>query len=743
MNLSWKSVQPYLAAWLAAALAVLAVLTLTRYQTTEDWQLNEKNTRVELANLSRLTQEHASRTLHAADQALQLIRLLYLRDGDKLDLGLLARQGAIDLTVLHQVGIIDAQGVYRLSNLPQTPPVNLVDREHFRVHVGSTQDRLFISKPVLGRVSGKWTVQLTRAMHQPDGSFAGVAVVSLDADYFNRFYASLNLGAQGSASLVGLDGVVRARRSPSVQGLGVHLTQSPALALLARGQTEGFYENVSVIDGIMRLHHFRQLTDLPFYVTVGYGRDDYQSASAAEQHTRWVLAGGLCVPLVLLAALFNWHRWREQRQVQALQASHAQMDLALQGGGLGLWRWDLVQGMFEADARLHAILGFQPGELEANNANFMRHLHPDDVHTLRQQLPAVLKGQTRQLVMDHRLKHKDGHWVWLMARGQVVQRNAQGRATLMVGTDVDSTQQKLEEAARDVAAVAFESSAAMMVCDVNQVILRVNQAFVLLTGYSVAESVGQPSKLLKSGRHSKPFYAALWQSMAHSGHWEGEIWNRRKDGEVFLDWLSITVVKNAQGQATHYVAVHSDITLRKRTEEEVRQLAFFDPLTQLPNRRLLQDRLQQLCAAYARNNQLAAVLFIDLDRFKQLNDTHGHDQGDELLMELAQRLLACVREVDSVARLGGDEFVVALAQLGEDAAVAQASALAVAQKILLTVAKPFTLSRVGWELSASIGVAMVASVHCEPEALLKSADAAMYQAKAAGRNAVRLADQAS
>jgi diguanylate cyclase (GGDEF)-like protein len=228
----------------------------------------------------------------------------------------------------------------------------------------------------------------------------------------------------------------------------------------------------------------------------------------------------------------------------------------------------------------------------------------------------------------------------------------------------------------------------------------------------------------------------MWHSLKQTGHWEGELWNRRKNGDVYPDWLSVTVVKDTQGQVTHYVSVHTDITLRKRFEEDIRKLAFFDPLTQLPNRRLLLDRLQQLSAMRARNNQIAAALFLDLDRFKLLNDSYGHGQGDELLIQVAQRLQACVREIDTVARLGGDEFVVALAQLSDDADLAQAGAQAVANKILQALAQPFVLPEVTWSLSASIGVALLVNARALPEDLLKQADMAMYQAKAAGRNGV-------
>jgi diguanylate cyclase (GGDEF)-like protein len=184
--------------------------------------------------------------------------------------------------------------------------------------------------------------------------------------------------------------------------------------------------------------------------------------------------------------------------------------------------------------------------------------------------------------------------------------------------------------------------------------------------------------------------------------------------------------------------VHTDITLRKHTEDEFRKLAFFDPLTGLPNRRLLMDRLQQMLATRTRNDQLGAVLFLDLDRFKQLNDAHGHDQGDELLIQVAQRLLACVREVDTVARLGGDEFVIALAQLGGDEVQALSGAMSVVAKVRHTMALPFDLPRSVWTMSVSIGVTLLDGNQTQPEEAIRQADEAMYAAKAAGRNAARV-----
>ena len=338
--------------------------------------------------------------------------------------------------------------------------------------------------------------------------------------------------------------------------------------------------------------------------------------------------------------------------------------------------------------------------------------------------------------LEYRLVLPDGSVSW--RSGRATPQKLEDGSVVCYGAVFDITGRKLAEEASRVAAVAFESTSAMMVSDANQVILRVNQAFVELTGFAADDVVGQLSSILKSGRQDGAFYKTMWESISQNGHWEGEIWNRRKSGEVFPDWLSVTVVKDMQGAVTHYVSVHTDITLRKHTEEDIRKLAFFDPLTQLPNRRLLLDRLQQLSVARARNSQMAAILFVDLDHFKQLNDTHGHNQGDDLLVQVAQRLQSCVREVDTVARLGGDEFVVALAQLGENVPQAQAGALSVAGKILRALNEAFILPDTTWQLSASMGLVMLKDTQALPDELLKQADEAMYEAKAAGRNSVRV-----
>lgn len=296
------------------------------------------------------------------------------------------------------------------------------------------------------------------------------------------------------------------------------------------------------------------------------------------------------------------------------------------------------------------------------------------------------------------------------------------------------------EANLRIAAAAFESQEAMMITDANSVVLRVNRAFTDITGYAPEEVVGQTPRLLKSDRHPPEFYGEMWESISRTGSWQGEVWDRRKNGEIYPKWLTISAVKDSHGSVTHYIGTHYDITERKHAEDKIKELAFFDQLTGLPNRTLLQDRLKQTLAASLRKDNYGALLFIDLDNFKSLNDTMGHDIGDLLLKEVASRLRKSVREGDTVARLGGDEFVVVLSDLTSDERDAAAAAETVSEKILGALNQTFLLSDVQHHSSASIGVTLFKGIVASVDDLMKQADLAMYKSKEAGRNRVRFFD---
>ncbi|MEO8331622.1 MAG: diguanylate cyclase, partial [Gallionella sp.] len=298
------------------------------------------------------------------------------------------------------------------------------------------------------------------------------------------------------------------------------------------------------------------------------------------------------------------------------------------------------------------------------------------------------------------------------------------------------------EAALHVAAIAFEIEEGMIVTDNNEVIIRVNRIFTKLTGYSAEEAIGKNLNMLKSDRQDSEFYSRMQEILLRDNYWQGEIWNRRKNGDIYPEWLTITAVVGKDGKITNYICAFFDITERKQAEDKIHNLAFYDPLTQLPNRRLLFDRLQQAATTSARNQSCAGLLFIDLDNFKILNDTRGHDIGDLLLIEVSHRLQACIRDSDTLARLGGDEFVVLLEGLSEDPTHAAVQAREVGEKVLHAINQPYVLKDIEQYSTASIGISMFANYRQNLDDLLKQADTAMYAAKKTGRNTLRFFDPA-
>lgn len=308
--------------------------------------------------------------------------------------------------------------------------------------------------------------------------------------------------------------------------------------------------------------------------------------------------------------------------------------------------------------------------------------------------------------------------------------------------------QRAEEATR-LAAVAFESHEGMLVTDVSGVIVRVNDAFTRITGFTAEDSVGQTPSILRSGRHDADFYDSMWKSIRQTGSWQGEVWNRHKNGNTFPALVTISEVRGEDGKVAFYVATYTDITLRKAAENEIKNLAFNDPLTRLPNRLTLMERLNQTMSVSKRSGKYGALLFIDLDNFKPLNDQYGHEAGDSLLIEVAQRLSGCIREVDTVARFGGDEFVVMVSELDGDKSASCEQARLVAEKIRSALQEPYVLAirkdgqvmdSVKHQCTSSIGVRLFFGHEASIDDILRQADLAMYQAKKNGRNSVFLGD---
>jgi diguanylate cyclase (GGDEF)-like protein/PAS domain S-box-containing protein len=326
-------------------------------------------------------------------------------------------------------------------------------------------------------------------------------------------------------------------------------------------------------------------------------------------------------------------------------------------------------------------------------------------------------------------RKKNGKLFWEHASISPV-IDERGKATHFVAVKEDITERKQAEKALQLAALVYQHSAeAMLVTNAENRIIAINPAFTELTGYHVEEVLGKNPRLLSSGRQSPAFYAEMWQSIATTGSWKGELWNHRKNGDLFAEWASINTFFNRDGSVGGYVALISDITQKKKSEETIWHQANFDSLTELPNRSMFQDRLSQEILKVRRNGMRLALLFIDLDQFKDINDTLGHESGDLLLIEAARRISGCVRESDTVARLGGDEFTVILSGLDDFNVVDL-----IAEKINTALASPFCLGNEKCFISGSIGIARYPMDADEVGGLLKHADMAMYVAKKSGRN---------
>lgn len=350
-------------------------------------------------------------------------------------------------------------------------------------------------------------------------------------------------------------------------------------------------------------------------------------------------------------------------------------------------------------------------------------------------------ARSRSKTLQHEISREtsDGTMIWLDLSVNLV-KDEHGTFSQYVCVLHEITGKKLAEQELKIAAMAFETQEGIMITDTANIIVRVNRAFTAITGYEAEEAIGQPVSLLRSGRHDQVFYQEMWQSIAEHRYWSGELWNRRKNGEVYPERLVISAVLSDDGSICNYVGSFTDITEYKISEEKIHQLAFFDPLTDLPNRRLLIDRLGRALASTIRHKRHGAILMIDLDNFKTLNDTRGHNVGDQLLIETGHRIKACIRAEDTVSRTGGDEFVVVLEELHQDSGLAAAQAESAAEKIRQVLNQPIVLDNIDYESSGSIGITLFSEEPTGIDELLKRADMAMYQAKALGRNSLRFFD---
>jgi len=439
----------------------------------------------------------------------------------------------------------------------------------------------------------------------------------------------------------------------------------------------------------------------------------------------------LAVGLLLLVLVLLWH-WRgsHAEQTEALRAREEHLTLALWGSGEHFWDFDLGRRQLHL---LHSDEG-EPGSGTGLSVTTRQAavppVHPHDRAQVRQRLRAHLRGIEPLFTSEHRIDpHGEGDWVWVRVRGRTVERDAAGRPRRLAGTARDTTASRHADAERRIASEVLRSMGeAVAVLDRDLHFVAVNPAFSRITGYGDAQVLGRPFALLDSGRRDGRD-RALHDEFARGGQWQGNLWMTRRDGEEILCHVRHNGIGDASGESSFHVVVLSDITEQKRAEQELRYLANYDPLTGLPNRSLLSERLARAIVRARREGGHVAVLFLDLDRFKDVNDSLGHAAGDRVLRAAAERVQQAVGPHHTVARLGGDEFTVVLEGLASADAAEHT-----ARRVLEAFAAPLVFGE-HHEISIcpSIGISLFPTHAQVPTELLKHADTAMYQAKAAGR----------
>jgi len=719
--------------WLLLAACLGALGSFLVFNLHREHERIEAVERERLTTQSKVIEDNLSRQLVAINLALESViaELPYWAaqpDGKARAMRRL-KSMEVSMPSVRTFVVLDAKGIVTLSNRDELIGINADQRDYFQAPLRSPSPKTFFISSPFKTVLGNFVINVSRTIVGPHGEFAGVVSAAVDPVDIQILLNSVRYADDMRSMVVHGDGQLFMSQPalPDVMGRNLSVPGSFLRQHLESKRPVSDFEGIATSTGDKRLPVLRTIQpadlamDKPLVVSLSRGWDALFAPWQRDVRSQ-LLVYALFV-LLCLAGLFIYQRQRLQQRV-----INQRLKLATEATGVGIWELDLKSRRYHWDPAMFDLFGLDPKTVNALNNDWQQLLLPEELLRMKDATRSTIQ-QGQPFDLTFQIRRHDGQLRFMRNRA-VLYDDGSNAPSRLIGTTEDVTERKMREVDLRVAATAFEANESMFVTDTQAVILRVNQAFVDVSGYSAEDVVGQTPRFLQSGRHDPAFYAALQARLRQDGAWRGEIWNRRKSGQVFPDWLSISAVCDDAGAVTHYVATHTDITQRKAAEEEIRQLAFYDPLTSLPNRRLLQDRLHQAVIQAKRDGRRVALIFLDLDKFKPVNDEFGHLAGDELLKAVAQRLQACVRESDTVARVGGDEFVVLLAHIE----TAQ-DAMAVAEKTHAVLNQPFTLSP-GRQvsISSSAGVAVYPEHGLNETMLTTHADAAMYQAKSDGRD---------
>jgi len=414
---------------------------------------------------------------------------------------------------------------------------------------------------------------------------------------------------------------------------------------------------------------------------------------------------------------------------QALSKSEERLALALEASELGMWDWNLQTDEVH-HTQIKALFGLEPGYVTAMLSHLKPRIHREDLPLLQHAMVEHLKGRTDDYKVTYRFRHGDGHWVWIEDRGRAVEHSNSGRVTRMLGTRRDISASKHLEEHRRLAATVFEAaSEGIVILDPNYAMLAVNQAFSRVTGYPEEDMLGRNVTELACSRDAKRHFPAIHQSLEQTGTWQGELVEARKNGELYPQWLQLNVVRDARGNVSHIVGFFADLSARRESEERMRYLTHYDELTGLANRSLFKERLREASQRVRQGGRSLALLHINLDRFKLLNDSLGHEVADQLLRQVARRLTSALPEADTIARLSGDEFAVLFDAYGNLSSLAR-----VTSRLLAKLRTPLAVDGQELVISASVGISLLPDSAREISALVSQSNMAMQHAKHLGGN---------
>ena len=684
-------------------------------------------------NLAGALASHLSNSLGEIDRSLTVIAALYTHRPENFDLAAWLKAHRSLSDGVSQVSIVDRDGVVRLSSDNAARGTNVKGFGFFKSQAEAATDVLFVGKPVVSKTPGKWTIELSRRIVGQDGRFAGVVAASLDSVYLTRIYNSVNIGNKGYIRVIGLDGIVRATSGDTMYVLGKDFSGADLFRSLSTAQAGWYYTGSGLSDNIRRLIAYKVAEDYPFVVTVGYSEPEIFSRTEAKKRTGSIIAAILTL---LIAAVTGFSiRGQMQREAAKKRVEHTNMLLnaALENMPHGICMFAADKKLVLANDLYSTMYGLDPKNMkpgtplsEILQARVASGCCPAESEKyITERLREAFLADPGYIINNL----KDGRTLAVARRampdGGVVAVHQDITEHLQIEQQLDETRQFLNSIIDNIPIAVVVKDA------ITRKFLLVNRAYEAMLKVGRNDVLGKTVFEIYQRKDAERIDAADNEALAGAlGRCSNDYEVEMPDGQTRVIATSRIVTRDSSGAPRHLVVVIDDITERKKSEQRIAFMAHHDVLTGLANRLSIMDKIDEAIARHRRRGDSFAVLLLDLDRFKHVNDTLGHAVGDALLRETAARLKASLRETDVLARLGGDEF--AIVQDRDDNQRGAASALA--DRIIEIVSKPFNVEGNEVNIATSIGIALAPEHATSSDGLMKMADLALYRAKSAGRN---------